>query len=131
MAFSYANILVLNAYIILHNTMTDISLWSQEDPWESLQDRLAHALDGNAEIIVFMDTNACMGSLLPQEGPPCDSIDVRVLTKRGQELVNICDQLQLAILNGAESTPGNHSQWTSFTPQSPAALRLNSGAFKV
>jgi len=112
--FSYANILVFNAYVIPHNTMTDISLWSEEDPWESLQDRLAHALDGNAEIIVFMDANARTGSFSPREGPPRDSIDVGVPTKRGRELVNVCDQLQLAILNGAENTPGTHSGWTSF-----------------
>jgi len=114
MAFSYANILVFNAYVIPHNTMTDISLWSEEDPWESLQDRLAHALGGNAEIIVFVDANARTGSLSPREGPPRDSIDVGVPTKRGRELVNVCDQLQLAILNGAENTPGTHSGWTSF-----------------
>ncbi|PPQ69330.1 hypothetical protein CVT26_002562 [Gymnopilus dilepis] len=126
MAIQVHDHILFNAYILPPNTKTDISQWTDIHPWEAFQVALRRAADYNLPVLAFLDANARTCSLVPFHCAPFrHSPDAARPTPRGRQMLALCEDLDLVILNALQDVPGTHNRHTSFQSASRDDVRCS------
>jgi exonuclease III len=107
-------ILFINAYVLPRSTRTDWSQWTDVHPWDALKDICTRAATLNKPFFLLGDLNARTASRSPKKPHPSRSSPDSSWDVRGTELLNLCESLDMTVLNGSEGIPGTHTRWTSF-----------------